>query len=158
MKKNSGFTLIEILVVVTIIALLTATAAVSYSQFSKQSRDAKRKTDIEQIRAALEMYRSNVDSYPLVTVSLTLPPVIYIQSIPSDPKTNLVYPFFPLPAGCDGTSSNPCNDYSITASLESGETYTAGPYGAVVSSPTSTPAPPPPPLPTLTPTPTPADG
>lgn len=62
MKKS--FTLIEILVVATIIGLLTATAAVTYTAFLKQSRDAKRKADLSQLSAALEMYRSNNDVYP----------------------------------------------------------------------------------------------
>ena len=65
MKKSAGFTLIEILVVVTIIGLLTLTAVVTYGAFLKQSRDAKRKTDLGQVAAALEMYRSNSDTYPV---------------------------------------------------------------------------------------------
>jgi len=70
MKKSlKGFTLIEILVVATIIGLLASGAIVSYQQLSKQSRDAKRKTDLEQVRAALEMYRSNEDTYPVGTWS-----------------------------------------------------------------------------------------
>ena len=70
MKKSlKGFTLIEILVVATIIGLLASGAIVSYQQLLKQSRDAKRKTDLEQVRAALEMYRSNEDTYPVGTWS-----------------------------------------------------------------------------------------
>jgi len=61
MKKS--FTLIEILVVATIIALLATAATITYAQLTKQSRDARRKTDLEQIRAALEMYRSNNNQY-----------------------------------------------------------------------------------------------
>ena len=53
MKKS--FTLIEILVVATIIGLLTASATVAYSQFAKQSRDARRQSDLQSIRAALEI-------------------------------------------------------------------------------------------------------
>ncbi|MEK7126589.1 MAG: prepilin-type N-terminal cleavage/methylation domain-containing protein, partial [Patescibacteria group bacterium] len=68
MKKSSGFTLIEILVVVTIIGLLTLTAVVTYGAFLKQSRDAKRKADLGQVAAALEMYRSNSDTYPVGSV------------------------------------------------------------------------------------------
>ncbi|MFH0979716.1 MAG: prepilin-type N-terminal cleavage/methylation domain-containing protein, partial [Candidatus Roizmanbacteria bacterium] len=61
MKKS--FTLIEVLVVVGIIGLLTSIAVASYSRMGQQSRDARRKTDLEQIRSALEMYRSNNDEY-----------------------------------------------------------------------------------------------
>ncbi|MFN4212442.1 MAG: type II secretion system protein [Microgenomates group bacterium] len=102
-----GFTLIEILVVATIIGLLAAGGIVSYSQFSKQSRDAKRKADLEQIRAALEMYRSNNSTYPTTGGAWwgactnygshqdtgtngyvpNLAPT-YIQKLPHDPREN----------------------------------------------------------------------
>ena len=85
MKKLNGFTLIEILVVATIISLLAAAASVAYSQLSKQSRDARRKTDLEQVRAALEMYRSNNDDYPVNLSSLTAP--IHIILIEFQPPT-----------------------------------------------------------------------
>ncbi|PIR58360.1 MAG: hypothetical protein COU70_01305, partial [Parcubacteria group bacterium CG10_big_fil_rev_8_21_14_0_10_35_15] len=100
MKKFKGFTLVEILVVVTIIGLLTSIAAVSYSQFLKQSRDAKRKADLEQIRAALEMYRSNNDAYYPGTMTgdctnavynIYTTPVKYIEEMPSDPKSSAGY-------------------------------------------------------------------
>lgn len=100
-NKSFAFTLIEILVVATIIGVLASAIAISYSQFSKQSRDAKRKTDLENIRAALEMYRSNnaSSSYPLTAdlnftcanpgsiIDTSLDPdVTYLTTIPTDPK------------------------------------------------------------------------
>lgn len=133
MKK--AFTLIEILVVTTIIVLLTSTAAVSYSQFSKSSRDARRKTDLEQVRAALEMYRSNsaISSYPVPGTNwsnLSVLTTTYIQSLPTDPKS----------ASYSYSYSGTANDYTIGAYLESGGTsscagctvtcnYCLGPYG-----------------------------
>ena len=132
MKKSEGFTLIEILVVVTIIGLLTATAAVTYTAFLKQSRDAKRKTDLGQISAALEMYRSNNSTYPTTGLSQLTTPTIYIQSVPTDPK-NPAYTYY-----YSGTAS----DYTLGAYLESTSScpvtisctgancnYCVGPYG-----------------------------
>ena len=129
MKK--GFSLIEILVVVTIIGLLTVTAAVTYTAFLKQARDAKRKTDLGQISVALEMYRSNNDTYPTTGFSQLTAPTIYIQSVPTDPK-NPTYTYYYL-----GTAS----DYTLGSYLEGGGTtcvagqcggncnYCLGPYG-----------------------------
>ncbi|MFA6081726.1 MAG: type II secretion system protein GspG [Patescibacteria group bacterium] len=134
MKKS--FTLIEILVVTTIIVLLTAGAIVSYSTFLKRSRDAKRKTDLEQLRAALEMYRSTEDAYPVgaawgTTLNVLTTPVTYIQSLPADPK-NPTYSYY-----YNGSSS----DYTLGTYLEGGGTicvagqcggycnYCVGPYG-----------------------------
>ncbi|MDH7476138.1 MAG: type II secretion system protein [Microgenomates group bacterium] len=126
---EKSFTFIEILVVVTIIGMLTTAASISYSQFMKQSRDAKRKADVENIQAALEMYRSNqsVGYYP---VSLTILKPDYIMDIPSDPKTKLPYPTYsPEPPGCDNTTTY-CTSYTIYASLENNNYYKANPYGA----------------------------
>lgn len=137
---KQAFTLIEILVVATIIGLLAGGAAVSYSQFSKQSRDARRKADIENIRAALEMYRSNsnTNSYPQVLNNLVISN--YLKSEPTDPKTGGTYLYTPTD-GCDETTANPCTTYTLTTTLESGGTYETNPYGATLITPTSTPTP-----------------
>lgn len=129
MKKS--FTLIEILVVTTIIVLLTGTATVAYTAFLKQSRDAKRKADLGQLSVALEMYRSNNDTYPTTGLSQLTTPTIYIQSVPLDPK-NPTYTYY-----YTGALSN----YTLGAYLEGGGTtcvagqcggncnYCLGPYG-----------------------------
>lgn len=101
MKKSQpagrqGFTLIEILIAVAIIGILTAIGIVSYASVNKRARDAKRFGDIEQIRSALEMYRSDIGYYPAVNTSgfdvavnlsteLTTT-AIYLPSIPTDPQ------------------------------------------------------------------------
>jgi len=143
MNKNNGFTLIEILVVATIIVLLTATAAVTYSTLLKQSRDAKRKTDLEQVRAALEMYRSNNDEYISTSrnyncanaaFNYLTTPTKYIESMPTDPKSDSNYYY-----RCNVSG----DDYTIGAYLETVSTpgtcgncfgttpctYCVGPYG-----------------------------
>lgn len=95
-----GFTLIEILISIAIIAILTAIGIVSYTSISKRSRDAKRMGDVEQIRSALEMYRSDNGKYPAVNVSgfgvvtnlnTDLIGGGYMPSIPSDPQTTYPY-------------------------------------------------------------------
>lgn len=64
-QTKKGFSLIEILVAVTIISLISTTAFISYEQFQKKSRDAKRKSDLLELKVALEMYKTNNGSYPL---------------------------------------------------------------------------------------------
>lgn len=123
MKK--GFTLIEILVVTTIIVLLTATAVVSYASFLKQSRDAKRKADLEQVRAAVEMYRSNNDTYPVGDWSILssnpglTAPVVYIQSLPTDPRNSTYIYYY------SGTASG----YTLAAQFENTSSCTSGAPG-----------------------------
>lgn len=161
----SGFTLVEILVVITIISLLAITAIVSFSQIGKQSRDTRRKTDIEQVRTALEIYRnSNIySSYPSDINSLVTNS--YLVSLPLDPKTNQSYlTYSALPAGCD-ESNIVCNSYIISGNLETGDVYQTDPYGGSTITSTSAPQPSntppdarPSSNPSLTQTPTPTSG
>lgn len=65
MRRTSGFTFVELLVVITIIAVLMAIATVAYSSTMTKSRDAKRLSDLEQIRSALEICRSEDGYYPI---------------------------------------------------------------------------------------------
>ena len=100
MKKiNRGYTFVEILVVITIIALIAGISAVSYVATNKNARDARRMSDIETIRSALELFRSETGFYPdlsvdanncissteIVDTSIS-PSVNYIKIIPKDPK------------------------------------------------------------------------
>lgn len=83
MKK--GFTLIELLVVIAIIGILIAVGSISYARAVQLSRDSRRKTDLEQLRQALETYRSETASYPPTGGLSGLSPD-YITTIPTDPK------------------------------------------------------------------------
>jgi prepilin-type N-terminal cleavage/methylation domain-containing protein len=63
---KKGFTLLELLISISIIAVITVIGIVSYSSINRRSRDVKRKSDIEQIKSALEMFRSDNKYYPNV--------------------------------------------------------------------------------------------
>lgn len=63
-NPNLGFTLIELLVSVTIITLLAMIGLSSFSSLQARGRDARRKADVEQVRTALELYRSQNGYYP----------------------------------------------------------------------------------------------
>lgn len=141
MKKQTGFTLVEILVVATIISLLAAGGAISYSQFTKQSRDARRKADLEQIRSAVEMYRSNNNQYP---ASITVGGDIcdpggcasgtYMKNVPNDPKSPRTYYYtgstndYTLGAELEQASTSSCGDCETTAGTQACN-YCLGPYG-----------------------------
>ena len=63
-RKHKGFTLIELLVVVAIIGLLASVIALNFTNSRRKARDAKRLTDIDQIRTGLDLYYSHGGGYP----------------------------------------------------------------------------------------------
>lgn len=63
-RKQSGFTLIEIMVVVAIIAILGATVVPLVMDRPDQARVVRAKTDIQTFSAALDLYRLDNFTYP----------------------------------------------------------------------------------------------
>lgn len=59
-----GFTLIELLVVISIIGLLASIILASLNTARAKARDARRRTDLQQISKALEFYFDANNSYP----------------------------------------------------------------------------------------------
>lgn len=62
--RRSGFTLIEVLVVITIIGLLSSTILVGLDNARRRARDARRISDLRQIQNGLENYFSSAHTYP----------------------------------------------------------------------------------------------
>lgn len=118
MKKriNNGFTMVELLIVIVLIGILISISFTGYVASQRSARDGKRKADLEQIRAALEMYRSDVGSYPVQTSSnwftnnmIAYGSDVYLSAAPNDPVSSYKY-FY--------SQSSP-NSYSLCARLES---------------------------------------
>lgn len=126
--KQKGFTLVELLIVVVMLALLTVVSGTAYIATMKTVRDGRRKVDLENIRSALEVYKSDNSTYPIVqgattkgtTLGSFLDPTTgkkYL-TMPTDPKNNLDYYY--TEAGCTtfATGSTICNSYILATTLE----------------------------------------
>ncbi|HUS59773.1 MAG TPA: type II secretion system protein [Nevskiaceae bacterium] len=86
--KEKGFTLIELMVVMAVIGILAGLTLTGFTAARKTARDGQRKADLEQVRSALEMCRSDTGSYPAGTLvsgnNITCGGATYMQ-IPNDP-------------------------------------------------------------------------
>jgi prepilin-type N-terminal cleavage/methylation domain-containing protein len=64
-QLNKGFTLIEILVVISIVGILMAVVGVNAVQSGQTSRDAKRQADLRMLQSAIELYKNKNGEYPV---------------------------------------------------------------------------------------------
>lgn len=69
---KSGFTLVEMLVVAALMIVITSIGVVNFRETGVKSRNSKRQADIAQVRAALELYRSTNQAYPIYSGSSTV--------------------------------------------------------------------------------------
>ncbi len=63
-RKEKGFTLIELMIVIIILAVLTGIAIPSYMALRNRAREAATESEMKNIATALELYQSDIESYP----------------------------------------------------------------------------------------------
>lgn len=59
-----GFSLIELLVVISIIAVITGVSMTNFLGARQRARDAKRKSDLTQLKQSLRLYYNDYNKYP----------------------------------------------------------------------------------------------
>jgi prepilin-type N-terminal cleavage/methylation domain-containing protein len=157
--QSKGFSLLEILVVITIIAILSAMGLIIYGSILKDSRDAKRQSDLKTIQSALEQYFADRFYFPNITtgsfpfgsaltnctgVTSCTVSKTYLNSVPTDPKPSPQpqYYYEKRPSGCDNTPTNRCTSYCLYANMENtsniaptGCTFPSGGYDYGVTLP-----------------------
>jgi len=118
LKIKRGFTLLEMLVVIGIIAILVGIGSVAYSTAQKKARDAKRQADLKSFQSAMEQcYSVNSYAYPTITGGGT-------TSIAEDcPSANGPDLTITDPSTKTYTVSSATTTYSVQVTLESGTTF-----------------------------------
>jgi len=87
LRREKGFTLVELVVVMTIIAILAGAIALQISNRVQDAKRARAKHDIENMKTALELYKADNGDYPTTQQGLAA-----LVQKPSSP---------PLPANWD---------------------------------------------------------
>lgn len=85
MKIKQGFTLIELLIALALVTLILRFTILSYINTTRSAREARRKADLEQLRGALEQYKSVNGLYPLTGAQGGATPGTYGMCTCTDP-------------------------------------------------------------------------
>lgn len=84
-RYGAGFTLIEILVVFTLLALLLTIAVPRYLQIADNSREKVREQNMVTLRDALDKFKADQGRYPVELAELVSKQ--YLRKLPVDPIT-----------------------------------------------------------------------
>lgn len=86
--RRTGFTLIEMLVVMAIIATLLAIAAPRYFDSMERAKETALRSDLRILREALDRFHADTGAWPRELQSLVA--ARYLRELPVDPVTGAV--------------------------------------------------------------------
>ena len=119
-RREAGFTIIELLVVLALISILATMGMAQYRNGQIHAREAVLKTDLFDLRDAIDQYYADKGMYPSTLDALVTDG--YIRKIPVDPITNAADTWQTVPSEPD--PNNPTAQGGVYA-VRSGSDGTA---------------------------------
>lgn len=119
-SKQSGFTLVELLIVIIIIGILAAIAFVTYSGAQNKAHKADAQSTLAEVKNKLAEYNADNSNYPVDQPALNT----WLGSADGGNNTTLStkfvsangYTYAADPAGCTNADANSqCNGFTLTA-------------------------------------------
>jgi type II secretory pathway pseudopilin PulG len=112
-RRLAGMSMIEILIVVTVFAIISIALFTGFTRQMSKARDAQRKDHLEELKVGFEDYYNDNQCYPDLSSfancgSEELQP--YVKEIPCDPTDGLPYTYFSL-------GGNVCAGYRVLVQL-----------------------------------------
>lgn len=155
-----GFTMIELLIVIVILALLFSIGLRSFVSSQQKSRDAGRKSDLQNVSRALELYYNDKGAYPIYSgntgvgggqewgepfVDPDNPSTLYMNVLPTDSRGSYYYDstdgtYFQLYARLENEQDPDLSTSDNEVMVYSGTNCTSGTCNYGISSTNTTPA------------------
>lgn len=101
---SAGFTIIELLIVITIIVILASMGMVSYQNNVTRAREAVLKEDLFRMRDAIDQFHADQNKYPASLDDLVKEG--YLRDVPEDPITRSRETWRTVPAEPDANDTN----------------------------------------------------
>lgn len=134
LKKQQGFTIVELLIVIVVIGILAALVITTFTGIQQKSRNTERTTDIKSLHQSLESYFAQENKYPTLAqfndsswrdlnnfkgldADAFKDPQGTAQAVVATPAAGS-YAYVTSPAGCDNAGTADCTSYVLTATLE----------------------------------------
>jgi general secretion pathway protein G len=99
---SAGFTLVELLIVISLISILAAMGLVQYKNSVVSTKEAVLHTDLFRMRDAIDQYYADKGKYPSSLDSLVTDG--YLRKLPEDPMTKSADTWTTVPAEPDPTN------------------------------------------------------
>jgi general secretion pathway protein G len=107
--SSGGFTLVELLIVISLISILAAMSLVQYKNSVLSTKEGVLKTDLFRMRDAIDQYYADKGKYPSALDSLVSDG--YMRKVPEDPITKSADSWQTVPAEPD--PNNPSGEPGI---------------------------------------------
>lgn len=85
LRFTSAFTLVEILIAMSLIAVFITAPVLAYANYNRTQRDIKRRSDIDQLQQALTQYKATKEAFPPTDSLEELVESGYLPKMPEDP-------------------------------------------------------------------------
>lgn len=138
-RKQQGFTIVELLIVIVVIGILAALVITTFTGIQQKARNTERTTDIKAIHGQVEAYYASNGRYPTLAnlndanwralnmkgldSEALKDPKGAASTLAATPAAN-VFSYAVTPGTCDNGAAGDCTGYTLTATLEGGGTFT----------------------------------
>lgn len=127
LKERKGFTLVELLVVIVVLAVLAAVVLPKFVNSGQRSKEAALKADLKLVRNAVALFKTDTAAYPssLADLAATSAPANgidsagnskaitasdwhgpYLEAVPNDPVSGSAFTYTSSGAGVGGVKSS----------------------------------------------------